>query len=248
VQYYQLKGAVKMETMFDRSATTGEIVVKFPRASNLFKKYKIDFCCGGNRPIGEVLSEKNLNETQVLNELQELYNHAELQGNFTTDWQKISYHQLIDHIVDTHHNYLYKALPELEGFMKKVYRVHGHAHPELEKVNYLFSALKVELEQHMILEENTIFNKIKEYEDNLLRQLLVDIVEFNQSLEEDHQHAGDLLRQIREATNDYTIPEDACTTYKLTYLKLDELESDLFQHIHLENNVLFQRLAEEYQQ
>jgi regulator of cell morphogenesis and NO signaling len=248
VQYYQLKGAVKMETMFDRSATTGEIVVKFPRASSLFKKYKIDFCCGGNRPIGDVLSEKNLNEAQVLNELQELYEHADAQENFTTNWQTISYHQLIDYITETHHNYLYKVLPELEGYIKKVYRVHGQAHPELEKVNYLFSSLKVELEQHMILEENTIFNKIKEYEDTLLRQLLVEIVKFNQTLEKDHQNAGDLLRQIREATNDYTIPEDACTTFKLTYLKLDELESDLFQHIHLENNILFQRLLEELQQ
>ena len=237
-----------METIFNRSATTGEIVVKFPRASSLFKKYKIDFCCGGNRPISEVLTEKNLDEEAILDELQQLYEQTDANGQYTFNWRDLNYHQLIDHIVDTHHDYLYKVLPELEGYIKKVFRVHGKAHPELERVNYLFSSLKVELEHHIKEEEDTVFRKIKEYEDTLLRQLLAEIVESNQAFEQEHQNAGDMLREIRKATNDYTIPSDACTTFKLTYLKLEELESDLFQHIHLENNILFQRLAEELKQ
>jgi regulator of cell morphogenesis and NO signaling len=61
-------------------------------------------------------------------------------------------------------------------------------------------------------------------------------------MEAEHEAAGDLMKSIRQLTNQYTIPRDACPTISLTYKKLEEFDQDLMQHIHVENNVLFERV------
>jgi regulator of cell morphogenesis and NO signaling len=57
----------------------------------------------------------------------------------------------------------------------------------------------------------------------------------------EHDAVGDLLRELREATHDYALPEDACMSYRALYSALQDMEKDLHQHIHLESNVLFPR-------
>ena len=135
-----------------------------------------------------------------------------------------------------------RVLPKLSGYVTKVFRVHSQNHPELADVHQLFNTLKTELEQHTIQEETSIFPKIKEYENNPSQDQLTEIQNEIKALEREHDQSGSILKQLRMVTNDYTLPPDACTTYRLTYQKLQELESDLFQHIHLENNILFRRL------
>jgi len=58
-------------------------------------------------------------------------------------------------------------------------------------------------------------------------------------MEAEHQSAGDALHKIRELSNDFTFPPDACNTFKALYSELKEFEEDLHKHIHLENNILF---------
>ena len=58
-------------------------------------------------------------------------------------------------------------------------------------------------------------------------------------MEQEHENAGELLSQMREFTNNYTLPKDACTTYRLSFAALQAFEMDLHQHMHLENNILF---------
>lgn len=234
-----------MHTAFTNDTKTGDIVVQFPMASQIFKQYKIDFCCGGDRPLGEVLAEKNLIEEDIPGKLNELYTALSLSENTHIDWKQASYHQLIDHVVSKHHAYLNQVLPELSTFVTKVYRVHGQKRSELSTVFSLFHKLKAELEHHLIQEEVAIFPLIKRYEQAHAKPILAEIVTSINELESEHEAAGDLLKQIREATNDFKLPEDACKTYQLTYLKLEELESDIFTHVHLENNILFPRLMEE---
>src|SRR5699024_1422668 len=103
---------------------------------------------------------------------------------------------------------------------------------------------KTEMESHMVSEESDVFPLIKAYGENPSTSLLEHIVEANGGLEDDHQEAGDLLKQIRIITEDFEPPEDACNTYRITYARLKELEPDTFQHVHLENNVLFKNLRE----
>jgi regulator of cell morphogenesis and NO signaling len=145
--------------------------------------------------------------------------------------------------VETHNSFTTRILPEISEFATKILRVHGSNHKELFRIHKLFHSLKMDLEQHLIKEEEILFPLIKEYDINPSDQLLAKIQDTVRETEEEHTAAGDILKELREITNDYNLPVDACGSYRLTYEKLTELESDLFQHIHLENNILFHRLG-----
>lgn len=235
-----------MEQVFTRDTKVRELVIKVPRSDELFKRHKIDFCCGGNRPLHEAATEKGVDEEQLLAELSDLYKKAdEMKSSDSEDWTTKPYGELVDHIIHRHHHYLVNELPDLSFYVTKIFRVHGGSHPELANLHRTFHELKTELEHHLLKEEQNIFPAIREYEavrgqterDAALSQI--------DELESEHDHAGTLLRDIREITSDFTLPPDACTTYRMTYKRLEELESDMFQHVHLENNILFPRLEEE---
>ncbi|MFT8322480.1 MAG: iron-sulfur cluster repair di-iron protein [Bacillus sp. (in: firmicutes)] len=229
-----------MSIIFHEMMKTGDIVTKFPAASKLFKQYKIDFCCGGNRPIGEVLQEQQLEKEDVLtqiNSLYKIYNQAD-----DTDWMSRPLTELVDHITVKYHQTTREVLDELSVYVEKVYRVHGERDAHLKDVYVNFFLLKDELEQHLLDEERAIFPNIKAYEQTSSTESLLKAKEEIDHLEEEHDAAGELLKKIRTATTDYTLPPNACNTYALTYLKLEELESMTFDHIHLENNILFKRL------
>ncbi|WP_216830957.1 iron-sulfur cluster repair di-iron protein [Alkalihalobacterium elongatum] len=232
-----------MQTVFDLTTKTGDIVTRLPETSTILKQYKIDFCCGGNRPIGEVIVEKNLNGADVLDQL----NNALLKSleKPIITLEEMTNGELIDHIISTHHDYLNELLPELSRFTTKVLRVHGSHSPELAKIHKLFHTLKTELEQHTIDEEMNVFPLIKAYDENPTSELMNKLSVKIEELESEHEGAGDLLRQLREVTSDYKAPEWACMTYQLTFQKLEGLESDLFEHIHLENNILFPRVIKQ---
>lgn len=234
-----------MEAKFDQTFKTGDIVTEFPKASQIFKKYRIDFCCGGDRLIGDVLDKKGLDEEKVLNELNSLYEETKMLNETHKDWQTIPYAEFIDYVVNKHHAYLYNVLPELDMFSTKIYRVHGAHHPELDDVHQLVAKLKAELEHHLIQEEEAVFPKIKDFEQQPTEEKLNALLKVISILEAEHDQAGNIIKQLRDITSDFTTPADGCNTYRLTYMKLEELENDLFEHIHLENNIMFKRLEQE---
>jgi regulator of cell morphogenesis and NO signaling len=224
-------------TQFNLNQNIGDIVTQEPQAIEVFKNYRIDFCCGGNRPLGEAIREQNLNPNEVLNQLEAIQPHL---INQLTDFNEMSNSDLVHYIQKTHHDYLHKILPELSELTTKILRVHCRNHGDsLFKVHSLFHQLKTELEQHLIKEEELLFPLLKGVEGNLddanfIRRYVAET-------EEEHESAGKILKELRQITNDYKLPNDACTTYRLTFQKLKELEADLFQHIHLENNILLKR-------
>ncbi len=230
------------------SVTTniGEIVSLLPKASEIFKQYGIDFCCGGNRPLAEAIKEQKLNETEIMEKLNRNYEESKTKAEENKDFRNMFYDSLIDHIVDTHHTYMKKELPQISELVTKILRVHGLHHGDvLMRVHKLFHSLKTELEQHLFKEEEILFPLIKEYRKNPSGELLNRVMQVMQETEDEHEGAGDILKELRKITGDYTVPADGCTTYRLTFRKLEEMESDLFQHIHLENNILFVRLEAE---
>jgi len=237
-----------MEQKFIGLQAVGEIVAEFPKAAEIFKENRIDFCCGGDKLLTVAVKELNLNEAMVVEKLNQAY--AALvknkQENVDVDWRQQSFTQLIDHIVSTHHLYLQRELPQISEFTNKILRVHGENHSELAKVHKLFHVLKMELEQHLIKEEEILFPLIKEYEKNPSAQSLAKIKNVTNDIEAEHEQAGDIIKELRKITNQFQYPADACTSFKITYQKLEEMESDLFQHIHLENNILHPRLQEKH--
>jgi regulator of cell morphogenesis and NO signaling len=229
---------------FHSSQKIGEIVTKFPKAADILKEYRIDFCCGGDRPLLTAIKEQDLSEPEILDRINRLYEELKNVKTEDRNWVEAPFGELIDHIVNTHHAYLNAELPRISELTTKILRVHGENHPELSKVHKLFHTLKMELEAHLIKEETIQYPAIKEYEKNKTEQSLKKAVSVNKELESEHTAAGDILKELRKVTNDFTAPEDGCNTYKITYAKLEEMENDTFQHIHLENNILFPRLME----
>ncbi|MFD0769788.1 iron-sulfur cluster repair di-iron protein [Bacillus sp. CGMCC 1.60114] len=230
-----------MEHTFTETSVIGEIVTKFPKASNLFKSYRIDFCCGGNRPLIDAINERNLSAEEVLTKLNTLYHETKRLNTVEIDWKTASYSELIDHVVNKHHRYLNEELPLLSPYVTKVLRVHGAGQPHLAQIHKLFHELKTELEQHLIKEETEDFPLILAFEQNPSDENYTKLRKVVDELENEHTHAGNIIKELREVTNDFTPPAGACGTYRLVYQRLEAIESDLFQHIHLENNILFPR-------
>jgi regulator of cell morphogenesis and NO signaling len=234
-----------MNNMFTLDSKIGEVVVKFPRAIETFKKYKIDFCCGGDRPLEQAVKEQGLDGVQIVAEINDEYNAYVVEAIKDRDWTVESYTSLIDYVVNTHHSYLNENLPRLSELTTKIFRVHGEHHSELKQVHKLFHSLKMELDQHLIKEEEVVFPLVIEYDKTGNIEVLKRAVKNIHELEDEHEGAGTILKELREITNGYRMPEDGCASYGLTYRLLEELEDDLFRHIHLENNVMFPRLEEE---
>lgn len=230
---------------FKSSDKIGDIVTVFPGASNLFLEYKVDFCCGGNRPLIEAIEEQNIDESEIITILNERYREFMDSNEKFTDWAKESPSKLVDYVVGKHHFYLNKELPIISELTLKILKVHGDKHTELFEVHRLFNNLRTELEGHLVKEEKFIFPMIKEYEENKINSDKEKLLNDLRELEDEHTGAGDIIKELRKVTDHYNTPKDTCRTYELTYRKLREMEEDIFQHIHLENNILFKNLYRE---
>jgi regulator of cell morphogenesis and NO signaling len=212
------------------------------RTIPVLKNLGIDFCCGGGKSLQRACEENQLNPEEVLQELK----NAAVQDSKPDqqDWNSMNPPDLIHHIVETHHSYLNKALPEITETLEKVLQAHGENHPELSQLQETFLTLRQDLEPHMWKEENILFPRISSLheENQLISGMPSNSVENPiRVMLSDHDHVGALLATIRKLTHDYRPPQDACQTFKYLYIKLNELEDDTHLHIHKENNLLFQK-------
>lgn len=231
---------------FNKNQKLGEIVSIFPKAADLFMQNQIDFCCGGDRTLEYALKEKGIEVKEILDQLESLYEDYRSKVNDEIDWRTAKYSDIIDFIENTHHAFMKKELPVTEELVTKILKVHFIDNGEmLTKVHKLFGQLKSELEMHLIKEEQSLFTKIKEYEKNPSEELLDKIVDEIVGTEDEHDVAGDILKELRQVTNNYEVPPTGCATFELTYKKIEAIESDLFRHIHLENNIMHDRLKKE---
>lgn len=227
--------------------TLGQIAAKDLRKAQIFKKYGLDFCCGGKKTVKEACAEKGLDVTKVEQELQQADKIPASRPLPYSDW---SLDFLADYIVNTHHSYVRKTLPDITAYAQKVMKVHGNNHPELLRVNQLVQEVNAELTSHMIKEEKVLFPYIKELVATKNNISPLHAAHFGtvqnpiNMMEAEHELVGKNLDEIRVLTNNYLLPEDACASYSLLYSLLDEFEDDLHLHIHLENNILFPKALE----
>ena len=221
--------------------TIGEIVADDFRTAAIFKKHGIDFCCKGGRTIDEACENKGVAKDNLIHELEALP-----KGNTNeVDVRHWPLDLLTNYIVRIHHQYVTDKTPTLLQFLDKLCRVHGERHPELLQINRIFNETALDLQSHFKKEENILFPFIEK---------LVKAQQTGQPLPEipfgsvenpiammmdEHSAEGDRFEEIVKLTNGYTPPADACNTYRVTYQMLQEFETDLNRHIHLENNILF---------
>jgi regulator of cell morphogenesis and NO signaling len=226
------------------SATVGEIVATDSRAAAVFEQFGIDFCCGGRRTVAEACRTAATDPGTVERALQALPPVAGPHDDVAR-WPLDS---LMDYIVGTHHTYVRTALPAIARYLTKLVEVHGVRHPELGDVETSFERLSGDLLQHMMKEEQVLFPYIRQLTSITNRRPLPcpfgTIEDPIGLMEQEHQAAGDELRRIRELTNGYVPPVDACATYTVCLAELERFERDLHRLVHLENNVLFPRAVE----
>ena len=138
--------------------------------------------------------------------------------------------ELTEHLESTHHVYLKKTLPRLVALMDKVHQAHSPRHPELTRLQTVVENLRVDLEPHLLKEEQILFPLIRQLE---AAQGPIRV------MRSEHDGAGELLKEMRTLTNVYVVPKDGCQSFQLLYEGLKELEEDTHIHIHKENNILF---------
>jgi regulator of cell morphogenesis and NO signaling len=218
----------------------GEIVAEKLSRSRVFEQYGLDYCCGGHISLNEACKEKGIDPKEVLSALSE--SDADAKEGDSTDWRKAGLTELADHIQSTHHTYLNKELPRLNGLMAKVVAAHSERHPELSKVSGTLSALTAELTQHLAKEEQVLFPIIRQMDSTGESEFHCgDVANPINVMEIEHENAGKALSSLRSLTNDYQPPEDACTTYQALLAGMAEMEFDIHQHILKESSILFPR-------
>lgn len=222
-------------------ATIGEIVSKDFRKAEVFKKFGLDFCCGGKKTLEKACLDKGLDIVEVKKELEKAEEKpAQANQNFS-EWDPGF---LAEYIVNTHHRYCDNAMPIINEYTQKVARVHGERHPEAIEIADVFTEIIDEMTAHMIKEERILFPYIKTLSEARKSGVIPEahfgtVVNPIRMMEHEHDRVGELIKRINELTAGYNPPADACTTYRLSFAKLKEFEEDLHQHMHLENNILF---------
>lgn len=220
--------------------TLATIVTQNHQTVPVLEKYNLDFCCKGKRTLLQACEEKGLSVETLLQELEGTKDTTSKVLPFT----EMSHEQLISYILIHHHFYVKQSMPTILSHIEKVATKHGDRYPYMVKVLELFITIYEDMTQHMQKEEVILFPRIKE-----VGQLLQDKQKAALAgtyisgpvnvMETEHDHAGETLYEIRQLTNNYTPPEDACTTFKVCLAELKEFEEDLHKHVHLENNLLF---------
>ncbi|MEO6252309.1 MAG: iron-sulfur cluster repair di-iron protein [Ferruginibacter sp.] len=228
-----------MKTIAEQTLAT--IVTNNHFAVPVFEKYNLDFCCKGKRTLADACNEKGLSLESIAEELERTTNQ---EHSNKMPFTEMTAEQLISYILIHHHFYVKQAMPAMLLHLEKVVAKHGANYPYMNGVLHLFKDVNKEMTGHMQKEEAILFPRIKEVEKLFTAKQNMNLPEGYisgpiQVMEREHDHAGDSLYMIRELTNKYTAPEDACTTFKVVLAELKSFEEDLHQHVHLENNLLF---------
>jgi regulator of cell morphogenesis and NO signaling len=226
----------------------GALVAEDYRTATIFRNSGIDFCCNGNRTIGEACADKNLDSSRIISDLIQIMSTSESNN---LDFKSFSPDFLVEYIEKKHHAYVEKKIIEIKPFLEKIAHVHGKKHPELFEIKALFNSSAADLTSHMKKEELILFPYIKKLfsqEEFTPSHLFDSVTSPIQMMHEEHDQEGVRFRRMSELSNNFTPPEDGCSTYKVTFAMLQEFEEDLQKHIHLENNILFPKAIELEQQ
>lgn len=232
-----------------RVKTVRDIVIEDYRTADVFKKWGINYCCGGNLPLEEACAVQKINRTVLDAELRRATQSYSLPS--TTAFAQWPLAFLIDYILHVHHGYLHQVLPSLKTFVSNYIPGHLKKFPHLAGVQETFTNLVAELEEHTTREEESIFPYVKQIINTYTRKevygnLFVRTMSkpLADTVQRDHSRIERQLKQLRELTGNYAFAADACTNYQVLYNKLKEFDADLVQHKHLENNILFPKALE----
>ena len=222
--------------------TLSQIALQYPAAVPVLEKYNLDYCCHGK----QTLEESCKDDVEKYNRVQEVLEKITTRetGNPVV-FEIMELRILISHIVNKHHSYVRESMPVILAHLTKVAAKHGEGHPELKQVIKLFEKLADEMTLHMKKEEFVLFpaigqmEKIRSSGNEVESKFAIEAPV--RMMENEHEEAGNIMKEICELTSNYTPPSNACTTYQVMLKELQEFQGDLHQHVNLENNILFPR-------
>ncbi|PZD93165.1 hypothetical protein DNH61_24260 [Paenibacillus sambharensis] len=229
-------------TMIASELTVLEVAAAYPASVELFQRYGISYCCGGGKTLSEAAGSAGIAEETLLEELRSVCRNRWTEP--AAEWDEIGLSELTAYLADMHHSYLKSELPLLVELSGKIVRKHGERYPSMEAVHERIGELEGLLGRQMEAEEEQLFPLVREYEASRSSTALERIVRLHPAFEADNRTTSQILSEIRGLTDNYAVPEKACRSVAMTYRKLQELEAELYIHIHLENNLLFPRLAQ----
>lgn len=227
--------------MINSEMTVRDVALQVPESTRLFEKLKIDYCCGASQPLVEACASAGVDVDSVMEMLGKITNSQDA----ALDFQNASLPELIEHILQTHHVFTKSEMDRLQSLTDKVLNAHGGNHPELIHLSELLLQLCADLKPHMFKEEQILFPYIVSMAQAADQNRACPFAPFGtvnnpvRMMMREHDTAGQILRELRALTSDYTVPPDACISYRTLYEALENFERDLHQHIHLENNMLF---------
>lgn len=216
--------------MIDKNDTLGAVATAHPEATQVFLRHRLDFCCGGRQKLGDACEAAGLNPDAIIAAIE-----AERQTGSLDRWDERPLPELVDHILDRYHAPLHRDLMPLLEAAKKVERVHGSKESCPKGLAAHFENMVMELQQHLAKEENVLFPAIMTGRRGSEVHMPIRV------MMSEHDDHGEALRRLRELTTDFVPPAEACATWRALYFGLEKLETELMEHIHLENNVLFPR-------
>ena len=219
----------------------GQLVAERPRRAAILEAFAVDYCCQGSLPLEEVCAAGKLDLEKILQALQADEISERSPGVNDVDWRSARLTDLIDHIQAQHHGYLRDQLPRLGALIDKVALAHRHTHPELRLLRRIFHAFADDLVPHMLKEEHVVFPAIKRREASADHGATAELRASLELMENEHDTVGAQLRAIRDLTDDYRPPVEACRSWRALLEGLADLEADMHLHIHKENNILFPR-------
>jgi len=229
--------------------TISQIVRSDYRTADVFKKWGINYCCGGNLPLQEACAVKNISLPVIEEDLQAATKTVQLSNSLHFNEWPVFF--LVDYILYVHHAYVKQAVPTLRQTLGSFVSGHNKKYPYLAAVEETFQNLSEVLIQHTLKEEESIFPYVKQisytyerketYGSLFVRTMRKPLAE---TIAKEHDRISNLLILLREQTNHYRFKEDACTNHQVIYHKLKEFDADLVQHKHLENNILFPKVLQ----
>lgn len=212
------------------SITLAELAVTHPAAARVFRRHRLDFCCGGRRPLDEVCSERQLDPDAILAAIA-------AEDPLMADqerWDRAPLKALVEHIVSVYHARLRDQLPALVAMARRVEVRHADKASCPRGLADHLDAMHAAVLDHLQKEELILFPLIVAGMGPRAGGPVL-------AMELEHEHHGEDLAEIRRLTDDLAAPAEACTTWRALYLGLQQLEQELMEHIHLENNILFRR-------
>ncbi|OFX49991.1 MAG: iron-sulfur cluster repair di-iron protein [Bacteroidetes bacterium GWB2_41_8] len=230
-----------------QNTSIGELVKLNFKTASVFQDNNIDFCCGGDKTISEACMNAGLDPEKLIGQLELIAEQNDADSQYING---LSLEELSNYIVKRHHNYVRESIPPLQKNLEKICQVHGDHHPELFEINRLFTESSGVLIMHMQKEELMLFPFIRRLELSSKNGAALPNSPFGpvsnpiSTMVAEHQQEGDRFEQISKLAENYTLPEDTCTTYEITLRQLRDFENDLHRHIHLENNILFPKAIE----